>query len=168
MAGTAVHIITFSQKGLATDGLLAFKAGETLFVPDFILVFHILRTWHNQFVAGLAARGVLASSAFITHDLSIISGSKLLVGQRLGAFGATEAALVPVAVLVSQLLCIDAYRSATFSAGVGAEFVKAAHAHVLIIFVDVFFTLQVIFAVKAVKAICHSGGRIAAGTSEWR
>lgn len=42
MAGSAVHIVTLGQEALGADGLLALKADETLFVPDLMLVLHIL------------------------------------------------------------------------------------------------------------------------------
>lgn len=61
-------------------------------------------TWHDQFVAALAPGGVLTGTAFLTHDLAIIFGSKGLIDQRLVALGAPEAALMPVTVLMGQLL----------------------------------------------------------------
>lgn len=42
MAGSAVHIVTLGQEALGADGLLALKADEALFMPDFMLVLHIL------------------------------------------------------------------------------------------------------------------------------
>lgn len=165
MAGSAVHIVTLGQEALAADGLLALKADETLFMPDFMLVLHILRSWRNHFVAALAARRSVTVSTLPTHDLAIVLGSKGFIGQWLVALGAAEAALMPVAVLMVQLLCISAYRFATFSASVGAELVEAAHTHVLVLFLDVLLALQVVSAVEAVKTLSHCGAQIAAGAS---
>lgn len=162
MAGSAVHIITLGQEALVADRLLALKAGETLFVPDFMLVLHILRSCRNHFVAGLAARRSVSVSTLPTHDLAIVLSSKGLISQRLVALGTAEAALVPVAVLMVQLLCISAYRFATLSTSVGAELVEAAHTHVLVIFVGVLLSLQVFSAVEAVKPFSHCGAQIAA------
>lgn len=61
-------------------------------------------TWRNRFVAALAARRSVTVSTLPTHDLAIVLGSKRLIGQRLVALGTAEAALVPVAVLMGQLL----------------------------------------------------------------
>lgn len=56
---------------------------------------------------------------------------------------------------MGQLLCINADWSTAFCAGVGAQFVEAAYTDVLIVLVDVFFTLQVVSAVEAVEALGH-------------
>lgn len=45
MAASAVHLITLGQEALAADWLLALKADETLFMPDFMLVLHILSSY---------------------------------------------------------------------------------------------------------------------------
>lgn len=42
VAGSAVDVITFGQEALCADWLLAFKAGEAFFVPDLVLVLHVL------------------------------------------------------------------------------------------------------------------------------
>lgn len=59
-------------------------------------------------------------------------------------------------------LCISTYRFATLGAGVGAELVEAAHAHRLVIFLDVLLALQVVSAVEAVETLGHGGAQIAA------
>lgn len=166
MAGSAVHLITLGQEALGVDWLLALKADETLFMPDFMLVLHIFRSWCNHFVAALAARRSVTVSTLPTHDLAIVLSSKRLIGQWLVALGTAEAALVPVAVLMGQLLCISTYRLATLSASVGAELVEAAHAHRLVIFLGVFLALQVFSAVEAVETLGHGGAQIAAGASK--
>lgn len=61
-------------------------------------------TWCNHFVAALAARRSVTVSTLPTHDLAIVLSSKRLIGQWLVALGTAEAALVPVAVLMGQLL----------------------------------------------------------------
>lgn len=65
--------------------------------------------------------------------------------------------------LIRPHLCISAYGFATLGASVGAELVEAAHAHRLVIFLDVLFALQVVSAVEAVKTLSHCGAQIAAG-----
>lgn len=163
MAGSAVHIITLGLEALGADWLFALKADETLFMPDFTLVLHIFRSWRNHFVAALAARRSVAVSTLPTHDLAIVLGSKRLIGQRLVALGTAEAALVPVAVLMGQLLCISTYRFATLSASVGAELVEATHAHRLVVFLGMLLALQVFSAVEAVETLGHGGAQRAAG-----
>lgn len=166
VAGSAVHVITLGQEALGADRLLALKAGEALFMPDFMLVLHILTSWSDDFVAALAARRSVTISTLPTHDFAIVLGLKGLVGQRLVALGAAEAALVPVAILMVQFLCISADGFAAFSTSVCAELVEAAHAHRLVIFLDVLLALQVVSAVEAVKALSHGGAQITAGTTE--
>lgn len=61
-------------------------------------------TWHDHLVAALATVAVLYGAAFATHDLAVVAGVEGLRGQALVALSAAEAALVPVAVLVVQLL----------------------------------------------------------------
>lgn len=61
-------------------------------------------TWHHHLVASLAAVSVRAGAALAAHDLAVVAGAEGLVGQRRVALGATEAVLVPVAILVVQLL----------------------------------------------------------------
>lgn len=64
-------------------------------------------TWHDHLVAGLAPVAILTGATLATHDLAIIAGIELLVGQRLVALGTAETVLVPVAVLMMQLLDIE-------------------------------------------------------------
>lgn len=64
-------------------------------------------TRHDDFVAALAAGRVLTGTAFPAHDLAIVFSCKRLIGQRLVALGTTEAVLMPVAVLMSQLLKME-------------------------------------------------------------
>lgn len=47
MAASAVHLITLGQEALGVDWLLALKADETLFMPDFMLVLHIFRSYRE-------------------------------------------------------------------------------------------------------------------------
>lgn len=47
IAGSAVHFITLGQEALGADWLLALKADETLLMPDFMLVLHILRSYRE-------------------------------------------------------------------------------------------------------------------------
>ena len=42
VAGSAVDVIALSQEALGADGLLAVVAGETLLMPDLVLILHIL------------------------------------------------------------------------------------------------------------------------------
>lgn len=164
VARSAVEVIALGQEAQRADWLLALEAGEALLMPDLMLILHILISRHDDFVAALAAGGVLTSTTFTTHDLAIISSCKRLVSQRLVTLGAAEAVLVPVTVLMGQLLCINADWSTAFCAGVCAQLVEAADADVLIVLVDVFFTLQVVSAVEAVEALGHGGAEVAART----
>lgn len=61
-------------------------------------------TWHHHLVAALATVAVLYGAAFAAHELAVVAGVEGLRGQVLVALSAAEAALVPVAVLVVQLL----------------------------------------------------------------
>lgn len=60
-------------------------------------------------------------------------------------------------------LSISTNRLATLSASVGAELVEAAHAHRLLVLLDVLLALQVVSAVEAVETLSHGGAQIAAG-----
>lgn len=125
----AVNVLTFSQEALRANWLLTVKAGETVFMPDFILVFHALGSWtnisgqfvycasatqimreeatltrHHHFVTTLATVSILTSATFATHNFPIIPCAKWLTGQRFVALSAAETVLVPVTVLVVQLL----------------------------------------------------------------
>lgn len=67
---------------------------------------------------------------------------------------------MPMPVLMGQLLRISSDRSTAFRTGVGAQLVKAAHTHMLLILLDVLLAMQVISAVEAVEALRHDGARI--------
>lgn len=55
MACAAVEFIPLGQETLRADWLLALKADEALLMPHFMLVLHVLRPRHDDFVAALAA-----------------------------------------------------------------------------------------------------------------
>lgn len=162
MARGAVDVVPLGQETLRAYWLLAFEAGEALLVPHFVLVLNILRAWHNDLVAGLAAGAFFTGVAFATHDLAIIPGTEGLIGQGLVALGTAEAVLMPMPVLVIQLLGICADGAAAFGTGVGAELFKTAHADMLAVLFDILLALQVVAAVEAVKAISHCGTDIVA------
>lgn len=59
VARSAVDVVPFGQEALRADRLLAFKAGEALLMPHFVLVLHILGSWHDHLVTALTAVAIL-------------------------------------------------------------------------------------------------------------
>lgn len=165
VARSAVDVLTLGQEALRADWLLAFEAGEALLVPHFVLVLHVLGSWHDNLVAALATVAILPGATLAAHYLAIVPGAERLGGQRLVALGAAETVLVPVAVLMVQLLGVGPNGASALSAGVGAELIEALGAHVLLVLLHVFLAVQVIAAVVAVEAVGHGGGEVTPGAS---
>lgn len=68
-------------------------------------------------------------------------------------------------VFLSDLgVCSDG--SLALGAGVGADFVKALGAHMLVVLLDELLAVQVVATVEAVKALRHGGGQVASGACQ--
>lgn len=80
VASHAVEVLPFREEASGPDDLLAVAAGEAVFVPDGLLVLHILISCHNWLQAPLALGGILPSGALVAQDL-VVLGHKGLIGQ---------------------------------------------------------------------------------------
>lgn len=114
----AVNILIARDERLGADGALADEAAEALLVPLSALVLHFLGTGTEDFGASVAASGVHRVVARAAEDL-LGFGAELLVYERNAALVAQEASLVPVAILVRQILGVDADGAAAVVASVG-------------------------------------------------
>lgn len=126
IAGHAEVLILLRYEALGSDGLLAALTGEAGLVPAAALVFHLAGTWHDGLLTLLALGRVLVGIAVGAQQLLLL-GRKGLVHQRAPAPGAVEAAFMPVAILVGQVLAVTADGCSTLLTGVGIELLEAGH-----------------------------------------
>lgn len=159
VASHAVEVLPFREEASSPDDLLAVAAGEAVLVPDGTLILHVLISCHNGFEAPLALGGVLTSGALVAHNL-VVLGHKGLISQRVKALSTAEAVVVPVAVLVVHLLGVRTNGLAAFCAGVGTELVKALQAAMVAVLLHIFFPLQGVPAVVAVKLLSHGANLV--------
>lgn len=154
MAIDTKDVGSFGEEASGPYGLLAVAAFKAVLMPGTSLIFHIATTWLDQLVASMAAQGVLSGGAPGTHNFIVLE-NKLLIGQRMVAFGTAEASIMPVTVLIMQLLGIHSNGFPALSTGVGADFLKALYTAFVPILLHILFPLKRSSAVVAVQAVGH-------------
>jgi len=103
VAFCAINVMFLGNERLGSDRVLAGATYEASLVPLTRLVLHLLHTCSEDISASVASGGelsVVAGAAIY----SVGFGAELFVHQRRPAFGADEARLVPMLLLVRQIL----------------------------------------------------------------
>lgn len=113
----------------------------------------------------MAAWGVLSGAALPTQD-PVVFGVERLFGQRFVAFSTSEALLMPVPVLMSQLFGLHRDRSVTLVAGVGTELGVAANTNRTPLISNKLLPPKVLPAVETLSATVRHFHTLRAGSDE--
>lgn len=118
IASGTVNVLLPRDERLGANRSLANEAAETLFMPLSTLVFHLLGSGAEDFATSVAASCVHRVVARAAENLVGLR-AELLVDQRQAALVAQEAGFVPMAILVRQILRVDADDAVTIVTVVG-------------------------------------------------
>jgi len=150
VAAAAVDVLLARDERFGADGSLAHEAAEALLVPLSALVLHLLGTGAKDFAASVATSGVHRIVARTAEDL-LGFRSELLVDQRDATLVAQEAGLMPMAILVRQILGVDANGAAAVVASVGEDGLVALDAVGMLIAQHVALTRQRLVALPTAE-----------------
>lgn len=107
VAGHAVVFILVRDERLRANWLFAAVTDEAALVPCRASILQLLRTWHDDFVAGHTLGGELVTVAVIAEQRVILAGERLICQRAITAETA-EAVLMIMPVLVEELPCVMA------------------------------------------------------------
>jgi len=127
IARDAVVLVVLWDEALRPQSFLALITRETVLVPLFTLVFHLLRAWPEDLLASVASRREFVGVTFAAVDLFIFRTERF-VDERVVADGADEAPFVPMLLFVREILGVGADNLLTFGARVGKELFVASDA----------------------------------------
>jgi hypothetical protein len=137
---------------LSTNGYFAYTTAETFFVPLPCLVFHLLRSGSEDFVATVTSGGELFVITTPAVD-PVALRSKLPVHEGFPARCAQEARFVPMLVFVREVFWIDTNSSAALFASIGEDGFVTGHAIGVLVAKNVTLTSKTLIALPTTEVL---------------